>query len=333
MSLTYQDFWSEIKQTFPNLSPFLAQRFVQRSVIDIYTSHQWSFLQEEGVLFSPAIITTGTFSITQFSNQITANAAAITALTGLVNPLITKRQIRFGVQIYNILSFDSGTGIIELDRPVVDSTNAAATYRLYRCYYGPPMQGINGVEVTDFMRYNTIYNPAISSYFRDVQAPRDILNQKDPQRNVVGNNPYFLFTYKGSSDGTPQFEMWPHPFSAQAYLCSYQRRGIQLTNATDTLPLVIPDDLVIQRASYYGCLWAMKNQSRYPELKGVNWMLAAKEHDREYSNISAQSPGILEITQRQDEEVFPQSLIIDDRTYNNFAIGDDDKTGFFSITP
>lgn len=338
MSLNFGEMWGEVLQTFPNLSPFLAKRFVQRAVIDIYTSHQWSFLTAEGVLFSPAEIATGTFSIVQFSNTITADALAITSLNGLSNPILTKRQIRFGGfgQIYNIIGVDANfasNGILTLDRPVVDPTNTSSPYMVYRCYYGPPQDGVFGAETTDFIRYNTIYNPAISDWFRGIQVPRDILNKKDPQRTVVGNNPYYLFTYKGSSDGTPLFEMWPHPTSAGAFLCSYQRAGVTLSANTDTLPIVIPDDLVLEKSLYYGCLWANKNQSRYPELSGVNWMLLAQAHKRAYSNISSKEPGILEITQRQDEEVFPQSLIIDDRSFTNFAVGTDDRTGFYSINP
>jgi len=337
MSADFQTLWGEVLQTFPNLSPFLAKRFVQRAVTDIYNSHQWSFLAAEGVLFSPGIITTGSFNITQFSNTIIADAAAILALDGLTNPILTKRQVRFSIELYNIISVDVNfavNGILTLDRPVKEISNISQSYQVYRCYYGPPQDGVNGTEVTDFLRYNSIYNPAIASYFLgDLPGSRDLLNRLDPMRTNMGNNPYYLFAYKAASDGTPQFEMWPHPTMEGVFLCSYQRQGLVPSAPTDVLPLIIPDDLVLEKSLYYGCLWAMKNQSRYEELKGVNWMLLAKEHKIAYSNFSSAMPGILEQTQVRDEEVFPSDMVIEDRTFNTQVVGDDDRTGWFSINP
>ena len=335
MSTDFQTFWGEIKNTFPNLSPFLAKRFVQRAVIDIYNNHQWSFLQAEGVLFSPSIITTGLFSVTQYSNSIIASTLAKTALTGLANPLLTSRQIRFSTEIYNIIDASSiaTTGELLLDRPVLELSNILQTYQIYRCYYGPPLTGINGVETTDFLRYNSIYNPNISGFFLGIQLPREQLNRIDPQRSNVGNNPFYLFTYKSSLEGTPLFEMWPHPTSQGVYLCSYQRSGSTLSNPTDTLPIIIPDDLVLEKAMWYGCLWADKNKSQFDELKGTNWLLLAQQHKKNYSNLSSSDPGILQITQVRDEEAFPQSIIIDTRTFNSKIVGDDDRTGFYSINP
>lgn len=336
MSADFQTLWGEVLQTFPNLSSFLAKRFVQRSVLDIYNSHQWSFLNAEGVLFSPSIISTGTFSIIKFSNTITANSAAILTLDNLSNPILTQRQIRFSTELYNIISVDasfSSNGLLTLDRPVLESTSTSQTYQVYRCYYGPPLLGINGVETTDFLRYNSIYNPAISSWFTGlIPTPSELLNNRDPQRTSFGI-PFKLYTHAATSTGTPQFEMWPHPLSSAAYITSYQRLGMVPTLPTDVLPLLINDDLVLQKAFWYGCMWAYKNQVRYDDLKGVNWLLAAAQHNKEYSNLSSASPGILERTQIQDGESYPVDLITDERSFGNFAVGTDEMSGFYSIDP
>lgn len=338
MAATFQILWGEIKDSFPNLSSFLAKRFVQRAVSDIYQSRQWSFLTADGILFSPQIITSGSFNITQFSNTIIASSTAITALNGLSNPILTKRQIRFtgSGQIYSIIGVDplfSSNGILTLDRPVVDSTSTSTSYQVYRCYYGPPQTGLLSAETTDFLRFNSIYNPAISEYFRGVSLPIERLNKKDPQRMSIGSNPYFTFFAKSDSLGNPVFEMWPHPTSQATYLVNYQRRGIEPSLNSDILPLIISDDLVLERAMWYGCLWAAKNAQRFSELKGVNWQLLAQQHLKEYSNFSSSQPGVLEQTQVNDEEINPSSMIIDDRSYNDFAIGDDLKTGYYSINP
>jgi hypothetical protein len=346
VSLTYKEFWSELQNSIPNLSIFLSQRFINRAWRDIQDSRQWSFLKGEGLLYSPLLITTGTFSITQYSNIVTASASAITALTGLANPVITKRQIRFGsgsTPIYNIAvihaSFASN-GILYLDRPYKETTSATSTYRLYRAYYGPPeitTVATNGTatttETTDFLRFNDIYNPTNSRYFAALHLAREILDRRDPQRSTTGNIPYYLFAYKTDSNNQPMFEMWPHPLNAQAYPCSYQKRGTDFTSDTTTLPNVIPDELLMERALFYGCEWAAKNQNRYTELKGINWKLEQQGHKVTYSNISSRDPGLLEIAQRNDEEAYPQNTIIDRRSYNIYPLGSDDLMVYDNITP
>lgn len=336
MGSTFDILWGEVKQTFPNLSQFLAKRFVQRAVIDIYNSRNWSFLQAEGVLYSPTVISAGSFSITQFSNQIVANATAITVLNNLLNPILTKRQIKLGTELYNITSVDvdfATNGILLLDRPVLEETNSAQPYLIYRAYYGPPMVGSVGAETTDFKSYENIYYPAVAATFRIVPYSRPILNIRDPQRAAAGIS-YFLYNYKASSDGTQQFEMWPHPLNSAYYLCSFFRQGIPPSLASDTLPLVIDDELVLARANFHGCMWAHKNSSRYPELKGVNWLNEAKVYRVEYSNISSANPGLLEKAQIRDDENNPQQLIIDERSYySGMSYGTDERTGFAFINP
>jgi len=343
MGSTFDVLWGEVKQSFPNLSPFLAKRFVQRAVQDIYDSRQWSFLQAEGVLFTPAAYSqTSGMQFSQYSNQVACDANTITNLSGPsigMFPPITKRQISFNdrTQIYNIMSLDPNftlNGIIFLDRPVLEPAVGAfaCPFTIFRCYYGPPSAGTLGAETTDFLRYNSIYNPVLANFLVNVQSPRQLLDRKDPQRVDMGI-PYYLYTYKGASDGTPQFELWPHPMAENILLCSYQRLGTIPTANSGVLPIIIGDDLVIAKAKCYACLWADANKSHYDDLKGVNWLLQYQQYKREYSNFSSFSPGGLERTQIQDEEAFPQSIIIDNRSYGIDAIGTDEQSGFYSIDP
>lgn len=81
----------------------------------------------------------------------------------------------------------------------------------------------------------------------------------------------------------------------------------------------------------HACDWAAKNVSRYPELKGVNWVIMGQKHKKTYSNISAADPGLLELAHRDDEEAFPQDEIIKDSYRQIRVVGTDDATGFFSI--
>jgi len=334
MSQTYKHFWGELMNSIPKLPPTLAQRFINRAWHDIQDSRQWSFLKAEGILYSPAVITTGSFNVTQYSNRVVASSGAIIALSNLNNPVITKRQIRFGTggsPIYNIAIIDPSfaiNGYIYLDRPFTESTNTSIGYRIYRCYYGPPLTTTiaddgtaTQTETTDFLRFNDIYNPANSRWFISGILPREVLDLRDPQRSNTGAIPQAMFAYK-SINGTPNFEMYPHPLYANVYPCSYQRKGLDFQSNSETLPTIIPDDLLMERALFYACMWADKNQSRYSELKGINWRLEAGLHKQTYSNISSRDPGLLEIAQRNDEETFPQNTIIDSRGYRNLGYDD-----------
>lgn len=345
MSLTYKHFWTELVNSIPRLAPALAQRFINRAWHDIQDSRQWSFLKASGVYYTPAIINSGSFNVTQFSNSVIASATAITALNNITNPLITQRQIRFGsgsTNIYNISAISptfSSDGIIYIDQPYLQTSSTSTGYRCYRCYYGPPLastlDAITNVatqaETSDFLRINDIYNPANSRWFYPGILPREILDRHDPQRANSGSIPRGMFAYK-SINNLPYFEMYPHPLYSNMYPCSYQKKGSDFSIDTEILPSIIPDELLMERAMFYACEWASKNQARYPELKGINWRLEQSLHKQTYSNISSRDPGLLEIAQRNDEETFPQNTVIDARDYNTSSLGYDDIMIYPSLT-
>jgi len=345
MSMTGKDFWSELQNYVPKLGPFLAKREVNRAWRIIQDSREWSFLRASGHLYSPPVITSGLFSVTQFSNIVTANATAITALGIVNNPFLTKRQIRFGsgppTTTYNISVVDpnfAANGILYLDEPYREATSSAIGYRVYRCYYGPPeistvdsLGGIVTQEDSRFLRWESLYNPQNSRWFILPVLADAILNRRDPRRSVTGNIPYWMFSYK-TVNSLPYYEMWPHPLQAGSYPATYIRIGTDLAD-TDTLPAIIPDDLLMEASLARACGWAAANTGRFPELKGANWRLEAEAHKRLYSNVSSQNPGLLEIAHRNDEELYPQSQVIDSRSYNVFPLGDDDLMTYGNITP
>lgn len=343
MPLTYKEFYSELINSIPDLSPFLAKRLVNRAWKDIRDSRQWSFLKSEGFLYSPQVINSGSLLVTQFSNVVVANATAILALDGLSNPILTKRQIRFGsgaTPIYNISVVSptfSSDGLLYLDRPYMEATNAAIGFQCYRCYYGPPQVTTVAddgssvtIETPDFLRYDDIYNPSNSRWFVMPPLAREILDRKDPQRSTTGNIPFYIFAYK-SINNIPYYEMWPHPFSSAAYSCSYQRRGIDFASDSETLPTVIADELLLERAMFYACGWASANVGNNPKLKGVNWLMKQQAHKSYYSNRDNRNPGLLEIAQINDEELYPQQLVVDTRSYQVWPLGSDDLNVYGSI--
>lgn len=324
MGRTYKEFCDEMMGWIPKLDPNLAKNMVQRAWRDIRDQWHWSFLQSKGSLYSPAVIATGTVSVTQYSSNFTMDAAAIVAIaaTGLSNPIITKRQIRLGQQWLSIATYDDITGIGTFDDLYYGSTNATSGYQIYRCYYGPPLNEL-GAEVTDFMTYRSIYNPTRAEYFNPIHGQQEFLNVKDPYRIMQGS-PFSLYSYRTDSQNQPLFEMYPHPTNALFYPVIFQRRGLEMTT-TEQLPPTIPDQLLLEYALMEGCKWAAMNQGRWPELQNTNWRLLGLDHERTCERLIADA-------KRQDEEVFIQSIIVN-RDKIPRAIDEARWPGYFSITP
>jgi hypothetical protein len=334
MSRTFKELYRELEGNFPGSNEFLAQFWLNRAWSDIRNSRQWSFLRDEGIYFTPASISTGTFSVTVASATVTASASARTALNNLSNPVITKRQIRFNSgPIYGIASLDASfasNGLMTLDRLYREPTNSSITYQVYRCYFGPPENSI-GTEATDFLRFNSIYQPSVPRYFKPgIIKSLEWLNMTDPNRTQVGQYPCYMVPRKYDSSNQPVFEMWPHYITAEPFIISYQKRGVDLSTDSETLPSIIPDNLILERANFYGCGWAAKNVNKVPELKGINWTIIGERHNKTYSNLDRSNPGLLEQIQTIDEEQSLQNEIIDSRSRHSL-LGDADVAIYSSI--
>lgn len=308
---TFKTLYTELSGQIPNLPIPLAKTLLQRAWEAVCNARQWSFLIAEGMYISPAPVTEGSVSITQYSNVVTFDATAVTALTGLTYPLLTERQLRIGTSTYSITDATNlgVDGTVTLDGIVLEATNATSAYTVMKCYYGLPLTRA-GVQDTDFLRFNSIYNPINNTYFSVLDGTRQFLDRIDPQR-AVSSYPNGMFTFGSSSTGTPQWEMYPNPAFSGHYFVNYQKR---FTTQTDTslFPNVIPDDLVMARGLYEGCLWADANKTLGKEMQGTNWRLLATEHNIKYSNprpTLTHPLGLLEIAERNDEEMHPQNLI------------------------
>lgn len=287
---TFRDIWPELLGRLPNLDPGYAPKLAQRAWADIRNSRPWSFQMGQGVLFSPVVISSGSVSVTQFSVTVTFDATARAALNGVTNPLLTKRQFRVaGGPPYSIVSASatfSSDGIATLDRPYKETTNAAASYTVFRAYYGAPEVTTfdasfvdTTTETTDFLRYRAIFNPSTGQRLR-LYGTQEELNAIDRFR-VTSGNPCALFTRSATAAGIPSFEMWPFPLVAQSYLATFQRRGVDLADS-DTLPDVISTELLLERAMYHGCLWAEAQKGSVAALKATNWVALAAVHDANY---------------------------------------------------
>lgn len=276
---TASDLKSELVGQVPQLDPYAALKFVSRAFRDVADVREWGFLRARDVLQIPASVTTGTVSVTQFSDAVTFDGAAAAVLDVINNPPVTRRQLRVGDgPAYNILTYTPG-GTATLDRPYQEDTDASADYTLLRCYYSAP---------ADFLRFISIADPLRQKYV--VTGPEFTqiwLDRIDPARTSTGE-PWVLCTAQAdtatSTLGAPTYEMWPWPTTAQALIVNYRKRGSDLTKDS-TLPSALNSQLILARAKYRAYEWALAHQGQHKTLQGVSWLqlmqVAKTEYDEE----------------------------------------------------
>lgn len=297
---TVLDYASEMTGQIPGLSHQFARKFVNRALQEMKRDRLWSWNIGEGILITPQALTAaGTVAVTQWSANVTFDAtarAAIAALSG--HPPFTSYQFRLpGAPIYNILSYNSGTGVATLDRLFGGPTASGQAYQCYQCYYGPP--SVDGVtQTTDFLRYLSINNniQGYSIAGKRLYMTREELNRRDPLRGAQGL-PYYAAAYRptpGSLSGSPPtfatgptlgqmlYELWPHPTYGQTLLCQYEKQHVDL-QLNDYVPVQAPLSLIQYRMFEHAYRWAMANSARIPELKGVNWMALILESQAKYT--------------------------------------------------
>jgi hypothetical protein len=300
MAATFDSLWNEMLGHLPRLDPQLAQNLINRARRFVYDQRQWSFLLSTGTLYSPSVIMAGTVGVTFGSATVTLDATANTALSGLTNPVITKRQFRItgDGNIYTVLTAPVAN-TITIDNIYLGTTNLTASYQIYRALYGPPLDAA-GTEVTDFLQYSSIRDILNARTFLSVRKMRKEIDLIDPQRGSQ-SSPYYLATYDSRSN-LPRYEMWPHPTSALQYWCSYQKRGVDLASG-ESFPEVISSDLILEKALQLGCQWASQNRMRWPELNKPDWLKDATAHAAEFAVL-------LKEAIRQDEEQASQDIIV-----------------------
>lgn len=314
MPAAFGDLWNELMSVVRPLDSLTAKKYINRAWSDIGQSYEWSWLRALGVFTAPDAITTGTVSISQFSRNLTFNAAATTVLDaiGLDIPLST-RQIKIGSgPPYNIASYTAGgTATLDPLGPSYQETTASgSTFSIVKCYYSPP--------ATDFARFVAARDP-ISGYTLRFgpKYTQELLDHIDPQR-IDGSEPLVIATCYtqltdagiaggGSATGeitayTPQFEIWPHPQTARGFQLAYRRRTTDFVNDDDTIPSSIDPELLLWRAKYHSYEWCETNKGSQPQLQTTNWVVLM-------AGAQAQYQDQLRSHIKHDREQFPNRRV------------------------
>ncbi len=286
------DLSNELRGYLPSLSPFLAQKFIQRSWQDIQDSDEWSFLEAMTIIQIPALVSAGTITFIQFQNTITCDAISSAAFLPLLfaspvplvaqtnasgQPLIgTGYQIRITAgPLYSIIAVDQSDPaalILTVDRMINEPSQNTVGYQSYRAYIGAPS--------TDFLSWTSVTNVAQGYTIRGrrLSGSQDMLNAVDPQRDST-EDMYFMFTLYADANGMPVKEAWPGPVNQQGYIGMYKRRGIVLS-ATQDIPGNFPVNCLMERAKQYAAQWKA-TQKREPGDE-TNWEAAWKTHRDNY---------------------------------------------------
>lgn len=302
MAGSYVSLWSELAARIPSLSPQLAPTFVNRAWRNIRDRRAWSFLFQPFLFNAPDTIGSGTVTCTLGSAMVvcdaTAQAAITAALAALDPPTVAGLQFRIASAgpVYSILSYAAPN--LTLTQPFQGGSGAGQSFSIYQAYYPTP--------TLDFVRWVSIYCPNEGYAFTKLSVNQQILNRMDPERQNQ-QQPIYASPLATGPDGRFLYEFWPTPTAAQTFAVLYQRRGLDLVNPTDSLPGIISDDCVIERACYYAYKWALANSGRLPGLKGVNWGYLIADHENPRTGWMREH---LQPLLRLDDEVRQKSLIV-----------------------
>ncbi len=308
MSLTFAEVVAEVSGIVPGYSSFLAKRDVQKAWRDILNRRTWSFLVSEGGFNAPGLIQSGSVTVTQNSTSVSADATAAAAFDAVVTavPTLIQRQFRLSTagSIYNIVSWDTATDILVVDRPILEPSAVTSSYMVYQCYFPPPPQALQADGSYDFNRWMSVMDPINGWTLKDNKS-KAWLDQIDPQRST-SSLAYRYVDYKNHAPQTsniPMWEFWPHPTSGQEYVCLYKAKGLAFQAGNSPLPDCIPEALLIDRTLYkYSYRWAQINAGSNPSLAKTNWGAMIRDAHELWK-------GDLQAAKMQDENIHMEALI------------------------
>lgn len=312
--MSFSSMAAELVGSLPKLPYTYALTLINRAWKEIRESGLWSFNLYEQSWITPPIINAGTVAVTQGLNTLTFDATAIAAINAAqaAQPysLITTRQFRIAVGgIYNLVTYNPGTGAATLDR-IWGDTGGQLAYTIYQVYYVP--------QFADHLRWMSVRNP-IMFLWLNLTMTREELDARDPQRlwyawptDVV---PWGRDTRTGSSTlGYPLYELWGQPVNPFTYQCYGLRKGTDLVNPGDTLPSAVGEDCVLARTRWYAYEWAEANKDMAPRASGPDFRFLMEKADKDYIRLRT-------MYRRQDRELVDNWFSIRGLTVPIFSLG------------
>lgn len=194
MATTYGQLRMAIAQLAPGVSLDVIDGFLADRYSEILDRLNWSRLQAQGVLTSPASYATGTIAVTNGSTSITGTGTTWTAA-------MTGRIIRINGEsdYYGFTYVGAGSGT--LDRAVTGATASGLSYRIDQPLYQLP----SDCRLLESVRCATESLPLTRL---SIAAANDAF----PSRDVYGTPTYFVQYMDAQTDpAVMQVELLPIP--------------------------------------------------------------------------------------------------------------------------
>jgi hypothetical protein len=278
----------------PGLSLAFAKTKINEALKDIYDKTDWSWQTGYSGWYVPALIATGTVTVTPYSDQVIGDAAATAAWLAITGrPTLTERQFRNpSWSLYSIIAYDDGQTVgqgnypfatLTLDRPWMEVvTGAGQPYQIYQAYFPVP--------VADFTKFVEIRDTTNSAPVSFTELSQDDLSAVDPKRLMFGPTvpeyavPWGTDTRTGSATfGYIMYELWPHVLALYPYSFSYKRSGALMVDPSDTPPYPITEECVSWRAKEMIYQWKEAQKGDQVERgAGANWQFLSQAAAAEF---------------------------------------------------
>lgn len=283
--MAFRDMIAELRGAVPKIPMSYCMTVINRAYQDVRRQNLWSFQIYDSNWIAPSAVNTGLVTTVQGSSSVVLNAAANAAVQAsitLYNP-INQRQFRVGVStICNITGYDNPTATLTLDRGFPDPGGIGQAYQVYQVYYPAPYRDhLMFISVRDMVG------------FCDLVLNKNMiwLNERDPQRTwyffpthvvpyLIGTDPANTATYQ-----FPLFELWGVPLSNRAYQIFGIRKGLDLVNPTDVLPVALTEECLMAMAKFYAYEWAEANKGAIPRNQGPDFKYLMGETKARYNEL------------------------------------------------
>jgi hypothetical protein len=221
----------EVLQWSPDASPLIVDKWINNAYRRIIDKRMWYGLMVKGQVSVPSVYTTGTATVTN------ASTAVVGIGTAWDNTFVG-RQFRqgFSSPFYTIKSVQSATALT-LDLPW---GNPSATSTGYQILQNIVSLGNNIKFVIEMVNQRQGYRLYLN-------MPQDVLNRYDTWRTTTGWT-FLLANREPSSDGQPQFELYPSPTFQQVFPFLAYIQPPDMKNDTDFPYLFIRSDALVNDA-------------------------------------------------------------------------------------
>lgn len=156
----------------------------------------WWWLRTEGTIVMDVPITTGTVSVTNGSTTATLSSSPAASMAGWFF------KVTDAPNVFRVSAHTAGTDTLTLEANYTDSTNATATYKLFRVEYDLPSAAIKIID--PMTAYKDNYYEITGDSLRNIerQWPLNLVESGVPSRFAMVDSNTIRFNRSGTADAT-----------------------------------------------------------------------------------------------------------------------------------